>query len=494
MRWRRIALLFSIVVCTARCGTLFNQQRNDTATSAQKKFTDAKLTDLLTEERKHNAEILAREIEIAQRQMTAARDSKLIAMVGSKSDLKTELTTAIAERVKLLQGTDRRHAPAESVEVTPKGSSGSEDDAQVKKLQKLEIPALLLTIEEQENAFSVDKATYLIARTKKDPKPDCTLNTLPVSPDAEEYFELVASDCQDLERSRKELATRTNAGLLGSTAQAIAAAERARIETAAQVKKAEEEALKAVKAVADEQQNARAGLVLDAKALEDLRKRVGKVMIPDAEDLGGIGLNDVRLAAALRWAEIQKAAVDQILAAATAGGPPSAGLSDHLQVAALVPSLAEQLREGFRYPRVSALVMEAQRLRIEGDRYRRQLGRVDEELELQRAKLRRLRSEWDLLSEATSQLNDGNTDVALQKYTEAWTGGRIPLTATEWKLIGLTHERALDQSEAALAQWDGLVRVPLEALVASAGSGLKPDEIARLLQTLEMSALAAGVF
>lgn len=186
--------------------------------------------------------------------------------------------------------------------------------------------------------------------------------------------------------------------------------------------------------------------------------------------------------------------MDQILGAATAGGPAPAGLSDHLQVAALVPSLAEQLRDGLRYPRVSALVMEAQRLRIEGDRYRRQLARVDEELELQRAKLRRLRSEWELLSEARSQLSDGATDVALQKYTEAWTGGRIPLTVTEWKLIGLTHERALDQSEAALAQWDGLVRVPLEALVASAGSGLKPDEIARLLQTLEMSALAAGVF
>src|SRR5687768_13416458 len=125
MRWRRMALLFSIAVCTVRCGTLFNQQRSDTATSAQKKFTDVRLTDLLKEEQKHNAEILAREMEIAKRQMTAARDAKLIAIV-SAADPKRDLKTAIDERVKLLQAVDNK------------------------------IAALLLTIEEQENALSVD--------------------------------------------------------------------------------------------------------------------------------------------------------------------------------------------------------------------------------------------------------------------------------------------------------------------------------------------------
>jgi hypothetical protein len=463
MRVQRLLFALAIVLCTARCGTLFNQQRSDTATSAQKKFSDVKLVDLLQEERKHNAEILAREIAVAQRQMLAARDAKLIAIV-SKPDLKAALDMAVKERLTLLQGGDPT------------------------------IAALLLKIDDQEEALRADTAVYLIARTRTDPKPDCSPNNLQVSPGATDFFDMVEGDCSDLAKSRATLATRTNAGLLGSTAQAIAATERARIDVAGQLKKAEEQALLAVKDVAATQKNAR-GLLLDAGALAALRERVDKLMLPAPNDFGGIGLSDVRLAAALRWAEIQKAAVEKVLATATAGAaaPPSS-LDGDLQIAALLPTLAGQLRDGARYPRVSGLVMEAQRLRIEGDRYRRQLARVDEELELQRAKLRRLRLEWELLSETTSQLNAGKTEVALQKYTESWTSGRVPLTVAEWKLIGLTHDRALDQSEAALAQWEGLVRTPLEALVASTGSGLKSAEIARLLQTLELSALTLGVF
>jgi hypothetical protein len=464
MRWYRLPLLLLIVLSTARCSTLFNQQRSDTATNAQKKFSDVRLADLLREERTHNAETLTREIGIAQRQLTAARDAKLIAMLSSKRGLPAELTDAIADRMKLLQGTDDG------------------------------IAALLLTIEEQENALAVDTATYLVVRTRSDPKADCAKSTAAVSQGAKDYYEMVEADCEELALSRQALAARTNAGLLGSTAQEIAATEQARIETAALVKEAEENTIRAVDAVTVAQKKSRAGVVLDAEALARLKTKLGQLMLPGSNDLGGIGLNDVRLAAALRWAEVQKAAVETTLEVATSGGPPPEDFPKQLQIAAMVPSLAEQLRSGFRYPRVSALVMEAQRLRLEGERYQRRLARADEELELQRTKLRRLRLEWDLLSEATVHLRDNHLEIALQKYTESWTGGRIPLTAIEWKLIGLTHERALDASESAIAQWDGLVRTPLEALVASAGSGLRPAEIARLLQTLEMSALAAGVF
>jgi hypothetical protein len=460
MQWRKLTLALLIVIGATRCATLFNQQRSDTAAAAQKKFSDVRLTDLLAEERTHNAEILTGEVAVAQRQMTAARDAKLIAMLSSERGLDAELTDAISARMKLLQGTDD------------------------------EIAALLLTLDEQENALRVDTATYLIARTKTDPKPDCTQNTAPLSPGAQDYFAMVEADCEDLARTRRDLVARTNAGLLGATAQDIAAMAQARIDAATVVKAAEESAVAAMNAVSAERQKSRPGLVLDANALAELKAKVEGLLMPSASDSGG----NVRLAAALRWVELQKAAVEQTLGAATSGGPPPDDLPKHLQIAAMVPSLAEQLRSGFRYPRVSALVMEAQRLRLEGERYRRQLARTGEELELKRAKLQRLRLEWDLLAEGISQLRANNVEIALQKYTESWTGARIPLSAIEWNLIGLTHERALDESESAIAQWDGLVRTPLEALVASAGSGLKPAEIARLLQTLEISAFAAGVF
>lgn len=462
MRLQRLLLIIPIVVFSARCGTLFNPQRSAAATEAEKKFTAVKLADLLQEERKNNADTLAREIDTAQRQMTATRDAKLIAIVMNQ-DRKTALQTAIAERVNELQGADA------------------------------EINDLLIDIEDAEEALRVDTSLYLIVRERTDPKPDCTTETPPVSTRAASKFALLQADCADLDQFRTTLASRTNSGLLGRTAQTIAITERARIELAALVKKAAAEARQKAAELAAAQKPGQP--LVDAATLQRLKAAVEDVTLPSEAQLSAAGISDIRAAAALQWVELQRASIEKVLAAATSGATePPPGLADHLQIAAVLPSLANQMREGFRYPRVSALVMESQRLRIDGERYQKQLARVDEELALQRAKLRQLRAEWRSLSEATVQLREGSVENALQKYTEAWTGARIPLTATEWKLIGLTHDRALDQSEAALAQWDALVRTPLQALVTSAGSGLKPDEIARLLSVIEMGALTVGVF
>jgi len=458
MRSMRGIIVFTVVLCTG-CGTLFNKQRSDTATAAQKKFTDVKLADLLKEERKRSGEILAREIEIAQRQMTAARDARLIA-IATTADVTKSLGKAIDERTKTLRNEDTQ------------------------------ISRLLVQIADGEEGVRFARDLYLVRRRVSDPKAECSGQSGTVSDRARDDWDDYQDRCSELAGLRTQLATHTKAGLLGETALRIASTERARNDLAVQLKSTEDEARKAAKELADIQVKAKK-TPLDIAKLKQLKAKLSGLEIPASDQV----IDDVRVAAALRWAEMQKAAVDKILAAATSGATePPPGTSDALQIVAVLPSLAAQLNEGFRYPRVSALVMESQRLRIEANRYQRQLARVDEELTLLRAKLVRLRLENSLLVDATSKLREGDVEGALARYAEAWTASRIPLKETEWKLIGLSHDRALDQSEAAIAQWEALVRTPLEALVASAGSGLTSDEIAGLLHAIELGALGVGVF
>ncbi|HEY4640312.1 MAG TPA: hypothetical protein VII75_03135 [Thermoanaerobaculia bacterium] len=464
MRLRNVVLVLPALLCLAGCGTLFNKQRSDAATAAQTKFNDIKLLDLVKDERKHNGEMLMREIDIAQRQMTAARDARLLAIVTSSDDVarRKKLGEAIEARLKVLTDNDEDFA------------------------------GLLTKIDEREESLRTAIDEYLILRKKSDPKPECSGTNPDVSKPAGSKWEFIQTRCGQLVELRRELASKPK-GMLGAIALKISATENARAELATNLKAAEADARQMAKKLAEAQKAGKP--VFDEKELEKLKERVANVTIPSAQQLSDAGIDDVRAAAALRWIEMQKAAVDKLLAAATSGeAQPPAGTSDALQIAAALPSLANQLQQGFRYPRVSALVMESQRLRIEADRYRRQLARVDEELALLREKLRRLRDETRAVSAAKSEFDANHTDVALAKYTEAWTASRIPTTAVEWKLIGLAHDRALDQSEAALAQWDALVRTPLEVLVAAEGSGLKPDDIARLLHAIELGAIGVGVY
>ena len=464
MRARFPFSVVPILLFTVGCGSFFNQQRSDTATAAQKKFTDVKLGDLLKEERKYHAEIVAREVAIAQRQLAATRDARLISILVNEKP-KDAATKAIQTRLRELRGEDQG------------------------------IVNLLITIEGQEQGLRSAGDLYVIKRQRSDPKLECIGTDVQVSTRARGEWDEVQDRCVELAASRAEISRFGKAGLLGQTALRIATTERARTELAVRLKNAEKDARESAAALAAAQKQSKSGVLLDAAALAKLKENVTKIEIPSGQQLSSAGIDDVRVAALLRWTEMQRAAIEKVLAAATSGATePPAGTSDALQIAAVLPSLAAQLREGHDLPRVSALVMESQRLRIDADRYKRQLARVDEELALQRAKLLRLRDETRIISDAVSKLNDNATvDEALAKYAEAWTVSRIPMKEIEWKLIALAHDRALDQSEAALAQWEALVRTPLEAVVASAGSGLKPEDVARLLHAIELGALAAGV-
>jgi hypothetical protein len=82
---------------------------------------------------------------------------------------------------------------------------------------------------------------------------------------------------------------------------------------------------------------------------------------------------------------------------------------------------------------------------------------------------------------------------ALVYYANSWALGRVTADRIDYTLIGARHVAALDVSEVALAQWENLIGVPINGLVAYHASGLKPEDIAAFLQALGVIGIAAGV-
>lgn len=473
----RMLLTCWIALAAARCGTLFNQQRHETAQSAQKGFTETKLAEALDAERTHNGEILAREIAIATRQLSAARDANLINIVNQESrDKSLELLTGqVTKRLTEL------------------------DD------NKRELSRLLTSIESREESLLAAKDRYLIRRKSTDPKIACTSEAFDFSSEnAKSGWEFIQTRCRELEDDRRKLAELAEAGLIGRLSAKIATTEAARAQLEAELAIAEKKAKAAAKELATERKRANR---FNADRLAALRKTVEDVEFPTAAQLGKFGIDDARAAAALKFAEMQRDAIDEVLGAATAGKTDLAKDVDaHLQIAAVLPTIAQQLREGKAAPRILTLVIESERLRVEANRHRQRLARVAEELDLSRLKLKRLRDERKILLEAQAALGDlgrctgtqeackRHFEKALQDYTDSWTLARIPATEIDWRLIDLAHVRTLDDSQAALAQWEGLVRAPLEAIVTSTARGLHPDDVARLVDAIQFGALAAGVY
>jgi hypothetical protein len=226
----------------------------------------------------------------------------------------------------------------------------------------------------------------------------------------------------------------------------------------------------------------------------------------------------MRADAAQAWLDETRTHIDKLLDAAKSGTdqvPP--GVEDDLQIATVLPSILEELHQGFRYPRVSALVLESEHIRLERDRQKKVLERLDEETQLLETKRLLAIREQEVLAAASGALRSlgkngctaavlktaaitklpdkcaGPVANALLGYSISWTVGRIPQQKIDWAQMNLDYSRSLDDSEAALAQWQNLIHVPLQALLRSYQGGLKPEQLGRLLNDLELGAIAVGV-
>lgn len=498
MRVARSAIVIMVIINSARCAGLYHQQQHEAAQSAQKTFAEAKLLESLDEERKQNEEFVVRELQIVERQAMAMRNESLLNILkGTLPDTHKKLVDAVDQRLARLLSGDQDAAKALAVAISDASSF------------------------EQEKRWAASE--YAAKRIEDDPKLVCTANApASLSPGATGPWNDFQTKCRELNRRYAAIDGTTATGEVADLSRDIAAIGTTRDKVDAEIDRISAEFRNAEKAAAAARERGQpTDLTAKAKALQLL---LANVHVPAQTNFAGAGIGDAQLAAALSWVEVQKASVDRLLEAAANGADfVLPGLNDEVGIARLLPTLANELTgPAVQPPSVAKLAFESERLRIERDRLKRQLSRLDDEVVLLRTRRNLLFQERSLLDIAKADLVLGNapgddakrctaTNIkaetlrdadtpcrrkiaqALLNYVNAWTLYRIPAQKTAWQLIGLEHERVLDGNEVALAQWNGLISPGLEVLVAHFGAGLKADSLGRFLGSAELAWIGLGV-
>ncbi len=518
-------------VLAAGCGGshLYSTQDHELAKQAQVAFEKADVSASLEAEYVLLADMLAHELAIVRRHTLARRDAELVAIIGATDDASSWqfLKTRIAARERDLLG---------------------EDASQVVELYQA---VAVLPVHER---FLRDHQTdYELLRQPGDPTLACPLPASPALPEAKPNakpdpgaaakpgavagpsaaarpsYQAFAEQCT---RYQAALATLRDFAAPGSELGRInrdLAAIEALVRGVAEQVAAQQSAQRAL-----ENQIAaarKAGTTIDiGKELAARRDLVAKAIPPIEKHLGSarkvaarLGASDLTLDTAMARIEEQRQAVDQLVAFLIQGQgqlperfPPEIQLS--IEVARTVPAIAMDLRGGRRFPRVGALVLESEHLRLEAEALGQRRARADKRRALLAQKRNALTTELRYLGEARAILerldeptrrqplfdayrkNEAvrrSVAEALLAYANAWAVGRVTQEEIDYILIGQAHEGALDASAAALAQWENLIRVPLAQLVALHSAGVTSDDISRIIGHIitaaGLTAVAIGV-
>jgi hypothetical protein len=493
----------SACVFTACTAThLYDGGNHDLALQARDAFAKADLAGSVQGEFALLEEMLAREIEIVGRHTLARRDSHLVAIIGA-TDAEHSwrfLEDAIAARLGDLAGRDEARSAAlrEAISL---------------------LPVYRARVEEH-------RLLYDAARRTGDPSVSCPLpssfDATRISPEARPFFDLFRKACGKLEAARRTLHDFDVEGSLFGEVNRdlVAAADLTRVagEQAALVRRAHAELREKIEARTMEDPPIDVTSEV-GKAREALDERLSQ-LISAGEKLAGalerLGLGDLRL--------------DLLGYVVDGDGDPPEGLPDgvrlRLEMVRALPAIATELRSGLRYPRVSSLLLEAERLRLSIEHLRSRLARAGRRVDLLRRKREAMADELAELTRARSALReikkalghppdepwpaavetaslfetyrseDGirrHVGELLLAYADSFSLGRLPQEEVDYLLIGLTHEAALDGSATAVAQWENLIRVPLAQLVALHASGITPEQISNLIQAAGFTAVGIGV-
>jgi hypothetical protein len=506
------ALALAGCALAAGCGGshLHSKQDHELAKQAQAAFEKADISASLEAEYGLLAEMLAHELAIVRRHTLARRDAELVAIIGATDDASSWqfLRTRIAARERELVGEGAQvvelHQAVALLPVHERFLRDHQTDYEL--LRQPGDPTLACPLPRP--AAKPDAAPA--APAKPGAKPDTRSEP---SPAARPSYQAFVEQCTKYQAALATLRDSAAAGSeIGRINHDLAAIEELMRGVNEQVA-AQQSAQRAL-----EQQIAaarKAGTPIDiGKEIAARRDRVAKTIAPIEKHLGSarkvaarLGASDLTLDTAMARIEEQRQAVDQLVAFLIQGQgqlperiPPEVQLS--IEVARTVPAIALDLRAGRRFPRVGALVLESEHLRLEAEALAQRRARADKRRALLVQKRDALITELRYLGQARAilerldeptrrqplfeafrknELVRRNVAEALLAYANAWTVGRVTQEEIDYMLIGQAHEGALDASAAALAQWENLIRVPLAQLVALHSAGVTSDDISRIV-------------
>lgn len=498
---RALSLAGLVGMLAAGCGGshLYSKRDHELAKQAQAAFDEADLSASLEQEYALLGEMLDHELAIVRRHTLARRDAVLILII-SGADARYSwqyLESEIADRATEIAG-------------------GVPQLTQVRQALDL-LPSY-------ERNLRGHKTDYGQLRQPGDPALACPpsgpVDESKISAVARPSHAQFASACNEyrttLAALRKSVTPESELGRLDAALAAIDELESGLAKQVAEIQSAhgalEKEIARARAAQTD------AGKKLDvAGKLEDMQKKLDKALEPIEKHLAtarktaeALGLDDLALAAEIARIEEQRQAVDQLIEYLISGqGEPPDEISPEVQlrleIARAVPAIGVELASARRFPRVGALVLESEHLRLRIQALKQRRERAEKRRELLRDKRDALLAELRYLGEARNALDRidridagarrmalfdayrqkerirGEVAGALLSYANAWTLGRLAQEEIDYRLIGLAHESALDASAAALAQWENLIRVPLAQLVALHSAGVTSEDISRIV-------------
>jgi len=492
MRHRTLVPWISWLFLTTGCVSLFDASRHQAALDAQKAIAEAKIDQSLADERVQHQQISAHELEVAEQQLLSWRNAELLNVIESADSgaARDRLQRAIEKRLDQLQGPPDR----------------------------ADMVGRLIDLEAAEAAVERRAALYRIAGpARTDPALSCT-DAMPSFSSAllQQVWASYQAECVKLQAARNAVAAaRQQAGELSTVEARLADAASLEEDITAHLG---ELSSKYKKLAAELNARRKAGQPVDlSKQASSVAVTLAKIQLPSEQKLGESGLADLKGRIALEWIDTQRDAIVRVLQAAA--GPPSEDVPSEvdgdLQLAALLPSIGEELQRGFKYPRVTSLVHEWTRLGLERDATQVQVARAEQQIALLHEKRDAMQRELTLLIEARAALAESATRCtdlqtfdsfrkptgrcgqvlrrALNAFSEAWTLGRIPEVRVEWQLTQLDHERALDAGALALREWNALLSVQMDALVASHATGVKPEQIGKVIDSIGFGAIASVV-
>lgn len=197
------------------------------------------------------------------------------------------------------------------------------------------------------------------------------------------------------------------------------------------------------------------------------------------------------------------------------------------KVASQFKNLASVINKN-QYPSLNALLLEKEHLRLNIESLKNGQKSFNRQIVLSGKKYEGLRVEAFYLKKTLQRINDIKTKrpttcyhrlavpktpasslvvdyeksgitckklirKTLGSFTNAWTFGRLAYEDANYRIIAEPHQAILDSTEIALAQWENLIGVPLAQLVEFHGSGIKSENIAKLISAAGLGAIAGGV-
>lgn len=196
-----------------------------------------------------------------------------------------------------------------------------------------------------------------------------------------------------------------------------------------------------------------------------------------------------------------------------------------LTMVAQLPSIAGRLTtiEALtQLPPINALLFEKERLMALKKDAENQIGRTNSRIALLQQQREAASDEIDSLMKSMQHLDwarkaNGNSEIKLSdlyqksinesarrhmviattRYLNTFIGPQRLMHEIDYRLIDIEHAQALDASETALRLWEVAIKQPITVLAAYHGSGIKREELAKLiieaLKAAGLFAIAGGV-